>query len=237
MNRTLLLSTTALLFGATAAFAHQDVVSTKAQNGLVMSIITNAPAATQFVKPPDLFVAYDFGNLNTKYSKAEYTPWEAYIFCGASETVSVCNHGTWAFPFTSGATLALAKIAGYQVAMQNPSGYACPTANFTVELYTNAGTVPGVAVAGTASGTLTATSIWGTAGSPTVNKTFKKAVQLTPSTAYWAVAAPTATSCVAWDVQDTDYVDGEPAAFGNTAATAWSTGNFGDIGPALGVVR
>jgi hypothetical protein len=238
MNRTILLSTTALLFGATAAFAHTDVTPVKTQNGLVLSMTTKM-SAPQKVLHPDMFAAYDLGNLNTKYVDGEFTPWEGYIMCGASATGATCNKISFAFPFTSGATVALAKLAGYQIAMEAPSSATCgagTTPGFNVALYNDAAGLPGTAVAGS-SASLTAATAWGTYG-PTVNKTLKKVLQLTVNTPYWMVVSPASkTSCTAWDVEDTDYVHSQAAAIGSTAATGWGTSSFTAFVPAFGVVR
>jgi hypothetical protein len=241
MNRTVLLSTTALLFGATAAFAHQDVTSIKTANGLVLSMTTRAQAP-QHLQTPHNLVAFDAGNIATKDVKGEYTPWEAYIVCGSAAAGTGCSKVSFAFNFTSGATLALAKLGGYQLGIDvAPSAASfCGTgaaATLNVSLYTNVGGLPGTPIAGSAA-TLTATTTWGTYSAP-VQKLLKKAVQLGISTEYWMVASPgSGNTCVAWDVQDLDYVDSTTAAVSGAAPTTWSATSFtGDFAPAFGVVR
>lgn len=239
MTRTILLSTTALLFGATAAFAHQDVTSIKTANGFVVSMTTRTQAP-QHLRTPNNFYAYDLGNLATKDVKGEYTPWEAYVVCGSAATGSGCSKVSFAFNFTSGATLALAKLGGYQLGIDvGPSSFcgAGAASTMSVSLYTNVGGLPGAPIAGSAA-TLTATSVWGTYSLP-VTKTLKKAVQLTTNTEYWMVASPGAgNTCVAWDVQDLDYVDSTTAADAAASPVTWFATTFsGDFAPAFGVIR
>jgi hypothetical protein len=227
MNRTALLSATALLFGTSAAFA----AAQEANHTPFATMATKISAPKHDVTPHN-FVAYDAGNFDTKYADGEFTPWYGYVLCGAGVSNSHCNNLSFAFSFTTGATAALAKAGGYQVGLMAPASI-CSASSATVALYTNSGSVPGTVVPGT-SNDLTVTTAFGTYGAP-INKTFKKAVQLLTSTEYWLVVSPDAGKCIAWGSEDTDYVDSYSAAV--LSGATWFSTSFTSIVPAFGVVR
>lgn len=204
--------------------------------------MTKVQAPNGIVKRPSVYYAYDLGNLATKDTKGEYISWYAFVMCGTSAT-GACNKIAIAFPFTSGATLTLAKLGGYQAGLNVPSSAVCggpagQDANMTFALYTNNGGVPGTVIAGTTA-TLTGTVAWGTYGLP-VTKTLKKVVQLAVSTEYWVVGTPVdAHTCVAWGLEDLDFVDNQAGAIGSLTDTGFTAVSFGAAGdtPSIGVIR
>jgi len=218
---------------ASAAFAgQQNISTTRLQNGALFATKLMADAdernAGGRVYTP---AGTDSDNFNTKYPKATYTPWDAYILCGADQADDYCNDSAtqmaMAFTtlptgsqFSKGLDLALEVVDG--------SGGA------TVAIYNDNGGIPGTALAGSTQH-VTATTAWGTLG-PILQAAYAKRVAFANSTQYWVVVTPDADSTIAWDIEDTDYTDSFLSAF-QSGTNAWGSDDLTAYVPAFDVVK
>jgi hypothetical protein len=230
MFRKALLSSAALLLVSLSAFAQTRTVTTVDINGAKLSMITGASQGKQQasrIRTPGA----DFTNLDTKYPNGTYIPWDAYIFCGSAVGV-YCTNGqvSFAYPFTTAAASGQ-KVKGFDVALELVSG----TGGVTLCLESDSGGVPsGTCTAGTnVYFPNTSLAGWGTLVPP-LNGTFHSQ-NLSSSTQYWIVAVADASTAIAADVEDTDFVD--PGNFGEQQGGIWYNFSTSAYLPAFDIIK
>jgi hypothetical protein len=220
MFRTAILSSVALMLAGSAASASPGNVITFDVHGVKVSILTDVARGQQQprVRVPG---AVEFNNLNLKYPNATFIPWQAFVFGDAND---------FAAAFTT-STDSSQRLGGYNVALQLVTGPGGVTVCLEDD---NSGVPSGNCVAGTSAYfSNAALPLWGFL-SPTLNVTFPTQ-HLAPSTQYWVVATPDPDTLIAWDNEDTDFVN--PYTFGQEFNGAWSSFNGVSYVPALEIIR
>ncbi|HEY3639237.1 MAG TPA: hypothetical protein VGK90_13905 [Rhizomicrobium sp.] len=220
MFRKAILSSVALVLASSTAFALPKNVISFDLHGVKVSVLMGASRGTQQA-PLHVPGGPTFNDLDLKYPNGTYIPFVGFTF-GSSN-----NFGS---AFTTGAGTGQ-KIAGFDVALELVSG----TGGVTVCLEADTGGVPsGTCMDGTSAyfpnGSL---APWGTLA-PTLNVTFPT-IKLPSSTQYWIVAAADPDTDIAWNNQDTDFVN--QYTFGEVFSGTWASFNGTGYVPALEVIR
>jgi hypothetical protein len=199
MSKTILLLTTALVASGAAATA-APIFPAHLPNGVQLSreadgqlvARSNAPVGQAAFQDP-FVTPSGISNLWSKEKAAPFIPYFGTVV-GCFSFNDTCYSDGIAFTPSSSAT---SKSVTLGLMAEAPSAY---TYNVDVSIYSDAGGIPGSALATT---TVSAPTVFGTCCSPV---TAKLKVQLSAGTQYWVVAAPhSSTDLVAWGFEDEEF--------------------------------
>jgi hypothetical protein len=218
--KTTVLACVALAFAGSAAVASDNgpvrlpngAIVLQGKNGFPMVMNPDgagkAPVQGLHLKTPG-----DAGGEQTNLSRDPFAPFVSWY------AFSLIEGDSFAYKFIAGKTGRVKEIEiGLAAVDAQDYGYSAE-----VDLYTDDNGVPGSKIDG--SDVMAAETSLGPCCALTTAKLGSRPM-LTSGTAYWAIVAPDANSYVAWQLEDTDFVDTQTIAGNNGSGWEESTSQW-----------